>query len=107
MDFYYVSILPSSIEVLKGKLIKRGRESIDIINQRIKDNVAEFNLIKNSNIFDEHLVWDHFSFKESKIQLLDVINKLYGINLQMPIKDLFVDEEEINHIKYTLNPLYI
>jgi len=57
-------------------LIKRGREDIKIIDQRVADNVVQYNKIKDSPIFDAHLVWDHSGIKSSKIELLNTINKL-------------------------------
>jgi hypothetical protein len=59
IDAFYISIFPTPIEVLKGKIIKKGNENVDILKKIVFKNINEYNTIKNSLIFDQQLEWDH------------------------------------------------
>ncbi len=82
-------IMPPSLQELKARLEKRGKDSAEIIEQRIKKAQEELECEERDNIYSYHLVNDDFKKAETELKALvgaviggdqSVTNKEVSIN---------------------------
>lgn len=63
-------IMPPSLQELKARLEKRGKDSAGSIEQRIKKAQEELECEERENIYTYHLVNDHFQRAETELKEL-------------------------------------
>ncbi len=71
-----ILLVPPSLEVLRERLIKRGKDSVEVINKRMEK--APFEIAKKDS-FDFVIINDNF--KETRLEMDKVITK-YFINTE-------------------------
>lgn len=88
---YSIFILPPSTQILRERLEGRGKDSVEIINRRMQDAVAE---MSHYTEFDYLVVNDDFNTALNELESIIISNRLkqqrQAIKLKTLIHDLLV-----------------
>lgn len=85
---YSIFILPPSTEILRERLEGRGKDSVEIINRRMQDAVAEMSHYRE---FDYLVVNDDFNTALNQLESIIIANRLQQLSQAIKLKTLIHD----------------
>ena len=85
---YSIFILPPSTQILRERLEGRGKDSVEIINRRMKDAVAEMSHYRE---FDYLVVNDDFNTALNQLESIIIANRLQQLSQAIKLKTLIHD----------------
>lgn len=89
IEAVYIAVFPTNIEELRERLRKRGEDSVEEINRRLKLGQEEITEMKNSNIFNFNILNDDFDIAYSEFKsAFDTVYPELNTELMGNISDL-------------------
>ncbi|MEN9898903.1 MAG: hypothetical protein RLZZ66_2552 [Pseudomonadota bacterium] len=85
---YSIFILPPSTQILRERLEGRGKDSVEIINRRMQDAVAEMSHYRE---FDYLVVNDDFNTALNQLESIIIANRLQQLSQAIKLKTLIHD----------------
>jgi guanylate kinase len=85
---YSIFILPPSTQILRERLEGRGKDSVEIIDRRMQDAVAE---MSHYGEFDYLVVNDDFNTALNELESIIIANRLKQQSQAIKLKSLIHD----------------